>query len=166
MIPDKENEHTIFKLMYNQIYYHQGLWDYIKREKIPMIHLMRRNLVKQVISGLNAATMKHSKIKISPQELMQMVKEADRLNKQWAKRLKNHIKLTLYYEDIIGATRLGRTYASNNTIVAVCDFFKASQYQIFATTKKKNKDDISVYLPNINEIKKHFKGSRFEWMIK
>ena len=81
-------------------------------------------------------------------------------------RIKDHIKLTLYYEDIIGATRLGRTYASNNTIIAVCDFFKASQYQLFATTKKKNKDDISVYLPNINEIRKHFKGSRYQWMIK
>jgi len=160
-----EKEHTIFKLMYNQINYHQGLFDMIKREKIPMIHLMRRNLVKQVISGLNAATTEHKAIPVSPKELMNMVQEADNLNKQWMQKLKDHIKLTLYYEDIIGATRMGKTYASNNTIVGVCQFFGASQYQLFATTKKKNKPDIRVYLPNYDEIKEYFKGSRYQWMI-
>ena len=160
-----EKPHTIFKLMYNQIHYHQGLFDMIKREKTPIIHLMRRNLVKQVISGLNAATTEHKPIPVSPKELMNMVKEADNLNKQWANKLKDHIKLTLYYEDIIGATRMGKTYASNNTIVGVCNFFGASKYQLFATTKKKNKNDIRVYLPNYDAIKKYFKGSEYQWMI-
>ena len=163
---ETEKQHTIFKLMYNQIHYHQGLFDMIKREKIPMIHLMRRNLVKQVISGLNAATTEHKPIPVSPQQLMNMVKEADNLNKQWKKKLKDHIKLTLYYEDIIGATRMGKTYASNNTIAAICNFFGASQFQLFATTKKKNKPDIRVYLPNYDKILEHFKGSKYEWMMK
>ena len=162
---DKENKHTIFKLMYNQINHHQGLFDYIKRNKIPIIHLMRKNLVKQVISGLNAATTKHTPIKITPDKLMHMVKEADSLNKQWQKNLKGHIKLTLYYEDIIGSSRMGKTYASNNTIVAICNFFKASQYQLFAGTKKKNKDDIRVYLPNYDKIKEYFKGGQYQWMM-
>jgi allophanate hydrolase subunit 1 len=152
--------------MYNQIHYHQGLFDMIKREKIPMIHLMRKNLVKQVISGLNAATTEHKSIIVSPKQLMDMVKEADNQNKNWSKKMNDHIKLTLYYEDIIGASRMGRTYASNNTIIAVCRFFNASQYQLFATTKKKNKSDLRVYLPNYNEIKKYFKNTKYEWMIK
>lgn len=160
-----EKKHTIFKLMYNQVHHHQGLFDMIKREKTPIIHLMRRNLVKQVISSLNAATTEHKPIPISPKELMNKVQEADNLNKQWAKKLKHHIWLTLYYEDIIGATRMGKTYASSNTIVSVCDFFGANQFQLFAETKKKNKNDIRVYLPNYDEIKKHFKGSKYQWMI-
>ena len=64
--PDK---HVIFKLMYNQILHHQGLMDIIKGRKMPVIHLMRRNLVKQVISGHTAATTKHEKINIDANNL-------------------------------------------------------------------------------------------------
>lgn len=42
---------VIFKLMYNQILHHKGLIDIIEGKRMPVIHLMRRNLVKQVISG-------------------------------------------------------------------------------------------------------------------
>jgi len=159
------NKHTIFKLMYNQIDYHGGLLEYINENKTPIIHLMRRNLVKQVISGMNAATTKHDPIVVSPKELMNAVVQAHKDNKRWAKRLKDHIKLTLYYEDIIGEKISNKTYISNNVNIAVCGFFKVKQYQLFAETKKKNKDDISVYLPNIEGIRKAFKGSEFEWMI-
>lgn len=160
--PDK---HTIFKLMYNQIEYHEGLFDYIKRNKMPVIHLMRKNLIKQVISGITAATTKHKPIAITPEQLMLQVKQAKSLNYIWAKKLKDHIKLTLYYENIIGETRFNKTYLANNANVAVCEFFGVRQYQLFAETKKKNKDDISVYLPNLDAIKKHFEGSEFEWML-
>ena len=87
------------------------------------------------------------------------------MNISWAKTFKNHIKLTLYYEDIIGESIFNRTYISNNANIAICHFFRAKQNQLFAETKKKNKEDISVYLPNIKEIKKEFEGSKYEWML-
>lgn len=160
-----EDKHTIFKLMYNQVNYHDGLYEYILKNKIPMIHLMRKNIVKQIISGMTAATTEHNALDISPKELKKMVKEAEALNIAWAKAFKDHIKLTLYYEDIIGEQEMDRTYVAHDANVAICKFFGVTSYLLHADTKKKNKEDISVYLPNINEIRKEFKGGRFEWMI-
>jgi nitrous oxide reductase len=134
-------------------------------QKIPIIHLMRKNLVKQIISGLTAATTKHNPVMISGKELLRMVKEAHKLNKYWSNQLKNQIKLTLYYEDIIGKTEGDRTYMASNANIAVCNFFGIPQVQLYAKTKKKNKEDLSVYLPNIEDIKKVFKETKFKWMI-
>jgi hypothetical protein len=58
-----------------------------------------------------------------------------------------------------------KTYLAPNANIAVCEFFQVEQQQLYSTTKKKNKEDISVYLPNIEAIKKRFKGSQYEWMI-
>lgn len=158
--PDK---HTIFKLMYNQIHFHAGLHAAVKG--MPTIHLMRRNLVKQIVSGLTAARTAHKPVKIQPDHFLTLVKQADQENKKWSNQFKNQIKLTLYYEDIIGKTEGEKTYLAPNANIAVCNFFGVEQQQLFATTKKKNKEDISVYLPNIEKIKNKIKGSKYEWMI-
>jgi hypothetical protein len=159
--PDK---HTIFKLMYNQINFHNGLHGFVVG-KIPMIHLMRKNLVKQVVSALTASRTEHKPIAIDADQFVNRVKQADQENKNWANTLKKQIKLTLYYEDIIGKTIDGKTYLSPNANIAVCNFFGVEQQQLFATTKKKNKEDISVYLPNIDKIRKKLKGTEYKWMV-
>lgn len=160
--PDK---HTIFKLMYNQIQHHNGLYHTVADGNIPIIHLMRENIVKQIISGLTAATTKHNPVPIEPDRLLRLVEQADQENQNWANRLKGQIKLTLYYEDIIGKTEGDKTYVSPLENIAICDFFGVQQQQLFAKTKKKNKEDLSVYLPNIDDIRKKFKGTKYEWMI-
>jgi hypothetical protein len=160
--PDKN---TVFKLMYNQIEYHAGIMNYITVNNIPIIHLMRKNIVKQIVSGLTAARMAHKPISIQPNQFFNMVVQADNENKSWAKKLKNQIRLTLHYEDIIGKTEGEKTYLAPNANIAVCEFFQVEQQQLYSTTKKKNKEDISVYLPNIEAIKKRLKGSQYEWMI-
>lgn len=159
------NKHTIFKLMYNQIHYHGGLLEFIVRNEVPVIHLMRKNLVKQIISGLTAAQTNHDPISISPERLFTMVKQAKEDNISFSKQLRGYIKLVLYYEDIIGETVEDRTYLSPNANIAVCNFFGVEQQQLSATTKKKNSADISTYLPNIKEIRKRFENTEFEWMV-
>lgn len=159
--PDKN---TAFKLMYNQIEYHNGLYGYVADGKKPMIHLMRKNLVKQVISGLTAARTAHNPVSISPDQFFNMVTQVNQENKNWGRKFKRQIKLVLYYEDIIGETIGDKTYLSPNANIAICNFFEVEQQQMYSTTKKKNKEDISVYLPNYEVIKKRFKGSQFEWM--
>jgi len=161
--PDK---HTIFKIMYNQILHHQGLIDIIKGRKMPVIHLMRRNLVKQVISGHNAATTMHDPISITPQSLLYHVEFADKRNKQWQDQFKDHKKLELYYPDIIGEIKGEFTFVEKRANMAICEFFGVENIPMYTDTKKKNKNDIWVYLPNREAIEKEFKGTKYEWMLK
>jgi hypothetical protein len=157
---------TCFKLMYHQIHYHTGLYHYLTNgDRIKILHLMRKNLLKQVISFYKMSEYNHNPIKISPDQLFNEVVKADQDNKNWAKTFKNKIQLTLYFEDMIGKTEDDRTYLANNANVAVCNFFGVKQQQLFAKTKKKNKDDLSVYLPNIDKIRNKFKGTQYEWMM-
>lgn len=161
--PDK---HIIFKLMANQINHHNGLLQYIKNNNIPIIFLKRDNLLKQVISGLTAAYTEHEPINISGQQLLNLVKETKRQNKYWKKELKDNIKLSLVYEDIIGKTIKDKTYVEEEINKKICDFFNVPYKKLYSMTKKKNKNDISVYIPNMEEIRNIFKNTEFEWMIK
>ena len=157
---------TCFKLMYHQIHYHNGLYHSLTNgNEIKILHLMRKNLLKQVVSFYKMAEENHKPIEISADQLLNEVIRADQDNKNWANTFRNKIKLTLYFEDMIGKTEDDRTYLANNANVAVCDFFKVDQQQLFSKTRKKNKDDISVYLPNIDDIRKKFKDTEYEWMV-
>lgn len=160
------NKNTIFKLKYNQIVFHSGLLQYIKDNNVSIINLQRKNIVKQIISGKKAAYQNHDPISITGQQLLNEVKEADRLNKYWSKELKNNIKLSLTYEEIIGNREGDRTYLEEEVNKKICDFFNVPYERLYSTTKKKNKRDISVYLPNIEEIKRVFNNTKYSWMLK
>ena len=165
--PDK---HVIFKLMYNQIYYHAGLFDFIQAKRLPVIHLMRRNLVKQVISGQNAATTKHNTLNLNPDRLFQLVNQVDQENQTWKKQFNEvgRSKLELYYEDIIGDTIDGFTFVSESVRMSLCEFFKVdvAKRWFCAATKKKNKNNIWVYLKDREAVEKKFKGTPYEWMVR
>ncbi len=160
--PDK---HTIFKLMYNQMTWHESLRAYIRETQMPIIHLKRRNLVKQVLSFLKMGEYNHDPIVITPQELFKQVEQAENLDKVHSQAMHGQIALTLYYEDLIGEKGFETTYMANNANVAICQLFGVTLYMLNADTKKKLRNDISEYLPNIDEIRKFFKGSKYQWMI-
>jgi hypothetical protein len=151
--------------MYNQINWHTGLMRYINENEFPMIHVIRKNLLKQVISGKNAGDSSHNPINISAPDMLIHVMDAENDQLYWAERFKNRIKLTLAYEDLFGKVEDGKTYLPPSINDAICDFFDVPKYDMFAKTKKKNKDDVSVYLPNIDDIRKVFSGTKYEWMI-
>ena len=160
---------TSFKLMYNQMSGRRKLIDYILEKNIPLIHLMRKNLVKMIISGKNAGIVGHKPLHIPGITLLREVENAERLNKYWADKFKNNIRTTLYYEDIIGESYVDGedqiTYLTPLANIAVCRFFEVEEVKLYSTTKKKNKEDISVYLPNINEIKNVFRNTKYRWMV-
>lgn len=162
---NKDKKAVCMKIAFNQIAHHSGLIQYIENNNIPILFLQRKNLVKQIISGMTAASTSHKPVNITGRELLDMVNEAKRLNEDWKKRLNKHIKLVLEYEDIIGETIGDKTYMSNNSNIAVCDFFGIKQEKLYSKTKKKNKNNIEVYLPNIEDIRNVFKNTEFEWML-
>jgi len=159
------HKNVIFKIMYNQINYHAGLRMFIKENKLPIIHLMRKNLVKQVISGQTAHKTMHDPLNITAHNLLHFVEKADTLNKQWQERFKAHKKIELFYEDIIGEKDNQFTYVDKSVNIAICDFFGVKHIPMYTNTKKKNKEDIWVYLPNRQTVEKEFKGTKYEWMI-
>lgn len=162
------NKITIMKIMYNQIDHHKGLREFIVKRKFPIIHLTRKNLVKQVISGINAGKQNHEKININAKVLFARVKEADNLNKKWKSFFlnNNHDYIQLCYENIIGEKIDERgTFLDVKTIEKLTEFLKINTYDMWADTKKKNKDNISVYLHDINQVRRIFKGTHYEWMV-
>jgi len=154
------------KILYNQLTFHSGLLEYT--QKFPMIHLMRKNLVKQIISFYNMAKENHDPIAITPVQLLEDIRFLDKKNKDIAETFKDQIKLALYYEDIIGTNikdgNRERTYLSPIANIAVCRSLGVREILMYADTKKKNKEDISVYLPNIKEIREYFKAEKGEWL--
>jgi hypothetical protein len=156
---------TIFKLMYHQIEYHIGLKNYIIENNISIIYLERKNLVKQSISQLKMGYPSNHNIVITPIDFFKTVKENDILNKYYTEYFKDKIKLKLYYEDLFGDIVDDRCYMSNNSNIAVCRFFNAKEVRLFANTKKRLSDKISDHLSNLDEIRKYFKGTEYEWML-
>jgi hypothetical protein len=148
---NKCESNCIFKLMYNQIHYHKGLFQFINSKKFPVIHLMRR---------------KHDFIPITASNLLHHVEQADKLDEQWKEQYKNVKKLELFYEDIIGKKESQFTFMSEDVNIAICNFFEVPNTPMFTDTKKKNKSDIWVYLRNREEVEKVFKGTKYEWMLK
>jgi hypothetical protein len=161
-----ENKNTIFKLLYNQIVWHEGLRAYILNKNIPIIHLKRKNLFNQMISFYKMGEENHNPIKVTPKQLFDNIEEAESLNKVHSQIMAKQIGLTLYYENLFGETIDGKTYVSSSQNKAICDFFDVDNVRLYSTTKKKLKKDISIYLPNIEEIKRYFKNTKYEWMIK
>lgn len=165
VIYKKYPNNTIFKLMYNQINWHIGLMKYINENEFPMIHVIRKNLLKQVISGKNAGDEGHNPINVTANHMLKYVMEAENDQLHWAERFKDRIKLTLIHEDLFGEVDGEKTYLSPSVNDAICNFFNVPKYDMFAKTKKKNKDDVSVYLPNIDSIRRVFSGTKYDWMI-
>lgn len=157
------DSNTIFKLMYHQILYHESLRACVI--DIPMIHVIRKNLVKQVISELKMGLPKDHKIIINPSDFYEKVKVADNLNKVNTQHHTKQIKLKLFYEDLFGDIVDERTYMSNNSNIAVCRFFNVKQVRLFAMTKKRLSDKVEDHLSNIKEIKNAFRGTDYEWML-
>lgn len=164
----KNKKNTIFKVMYNQINHHNGLWQFVIKEKMPVIHVKRKNILKQVISKATAAREIHEKLEgATPELLFQKVKELDILRESWSSKLReNGLRvLDLWYEDVIGETIKNRTYVDPKVNKLICNFFGVDNEPLYAKTKKKNKDDVWVYIPNRGAVLKRFKDTKYEWMV-
>ena len=168
VIRTHENIHSLsMKLMYNQLYFHDGLLEYIKDKNMPIIHVMRRNIIKQVVSFLKMAEYNHNPIDVTINEFVTLLEDAYHEPYFMISEFRDQIKLTLYYEDMIGKTIDDKTYLSEETNEAVCNFFNVKNVKLFAKTKKKNKEDISIYIPHlIEDLKIKFKGTKFENILK
>lgn len=159
---DEPDKSVVFKLMYNQIENGrvEPIIKFIQKEKVPVIHLIRKNLVKKTISGL-------SREERTPDRLFDEVvrgKRNIRKYKHLFQKLPNYLEL--YYEDIVGEKVDEKTYLETETNRKLCEFFGVNNIPLYVKSKKKKKEDIWLYLPDRAGVEKRFKGEVFEWMIK
>lgn len=155
--PDKN---TIVKVMYNQLDYHHGLMQYIKESNMPIIHVRRFNLLQQVISYLKMALPVDTKIDLPASQIYEMVKQAENDAERFDKYFRGQIRIQLWYEDFIDGQ-----YFTDEVNKAICTLFKVGEFRMFANTKKRLKEDISCHFKNFDEIRRMFKGGRYEWML-
>jgi hypothetical protein len=160
-----DKKHVIFKLMYNQIIFHKGLYEFIRDEKLPIIHVKRKNLVKQIISGKTASRSGHNYIDITAFDMLEMVIKADGIRKIWSNKFKDHNVLEIWYEDLFGDRVDKKQYMNEDVNKKICDFFGVNNEPMYADTKKKNKDDVWAYIKDKDKILKMFKNTEYEWMV-
>jgi len=155
------NSHVAFKLMYNQIEYHNGLFDFIKENKIPIIHLKRKNLLKQAISYFRQT----NAMPINHLVLYDYVVRYEEEAKRWTEEFKDHDVIEFFYEDMIGEAKDGFTYVSEYVNMLICRFFNVRNLSMFSSTKKKRMKPIWEYIPDRQGAIERFKNTKYDWMI-
>lgn len=155
--PDKN---TIFKVMYLQLDYHHGLMQYIKESNMPIIHVRRRNLLKQIISYLKMALPVDEKIYYPAMTIFEMVEQAEKDAERFKAYFGDQIKLEIWYEDFISGQGV-----VDDVNKAICDLFNVDEFKMTANTTKRLHEDISYHVENYETIKKMFQGGKYEWML-
>lgn len=155
------NSHVAFKLMYNQIDYHKGLLEFIKESKIPIIHLKRRNLLKQAISYFRQT----NAMPINYNVLFDYVVMYEQEAKKWTEEFEDHNILEFFYEDIIGENKDEFTYLSEYANMQICNFFDVPNIPMFSDTTKKRVKPIWEYIPDKQGAIKKFKDTKYDWML-
>ena len=145
-----------FKLMHYQTYYLPGVVDYLAKEKIRVIVLIRKNVLRNTLSDLrarstgvyhNAAGVKVNaipKFKVDVQELGRKMREIESFNKQLDKASEKLDRKIVYYEDFENW---------ESCIAGVQQFIGVSETKLAAASKKLNPERLEDMLENYDEVK-------------
>jgi len=100
-----------FKLMHFQTYYTPGILNYIRKNNIKVIVLIRKNILRNTLSDLRArstkvyhnsgdtATVTIPMFKVDVHELARKMRQIERFNKQLERSTVNLNRKIVYYED-------------------------------------------------------------------
>lgn len=169
-------ENTIvFKLIYNQMY-RWNLLSELKRRKVRIIHLVRRDALARAVSGYTKNIYTPTIIKASPEELMNDVKRNRDNVKKTREALKGYpYTMEVAYEDIIGEVKGNRnnvsklgafniksdqvTYLKEEHGKAICDFLELPYHKMWSNVTKKNQGTKWDYIgkKNKRKVKQLFK---------
>jgi len=161
-----------FKLMYTQLLRYPEIWIYIIQKKIPIIHLIRRNLLNVVISieVKKITKIAHINNKDLPVDIPQIELDPKRVIRQM-KYLSGHIAMARWllssfrihnqeiaYEDLFG---------DRNGFNAVWDFLSLYEIDPIPTSsyKKIIHKEISDIVQNYEEIRDNILSTEFAWML-
>lgn len=146
---DKSLKAKGFKLMQFQTYYTPGILDYLKKNNIKVIVLIRKNVLRNTLSDLRA---RHSgvyhnengvkvaaKFSVDLEELGRKMQQIEGFNRQLEKQTEGMNRKIVYYEDF------------ENWDAAMDDILKyleVKSTQVTAASKKLNPENLSDMIEN------------------
>jgi hypothetical protein len=153
-----EKEAIGFRYMYP----HDEKWTILPlmlKEKIKIIHLIRENLFKQVMSKITRTVFDEGPKMYNPESILAEIRKHEGKQKAFKEKLKGykHV-LDLSYENIIGRTegelctilKYGAfnlksdqlTYLKPEVSKSICDFLGVNNQELFTNVTKKNRKDV------------------------
>lgn len=145
-----------FKLMHYQTYYTPGILSYLKREKVKVIVLIRKNILRNTLSDLRArstgvyhntgdtAARSIPRFRVNLDELARKMKEIEKFNHQLEKDSATLNRRIIYYEDF---------EQWDATISGVLGFLGVSDMPLKAAAKKLNPEKLEDMIENHEEVR-------------
>ncbi|CAN5159144.1 hypothetical protein BH11BAC6_BH11BAC6_09320 [soil metagenome] len=142
-----------FKLMHFQTFYTPGIFDYLKNNKVKVIVLIRKNVLRNTLSDLRARATKvyHNeqgsqnnipKFNVNLEELGNKMKQIEGFNIQLEKAAKNFDHKIVYYEDFENW---------DATISGILQYINVKDIPLHAASKKLNPEKLSDMIANYDE---------------
>jgi len=147
-----------FKLMYYQTFYMPGLINYLKKNDVKIILLLRENVFRNALSDMRArqtgiyhrrkenekAVLGLSKLNVDMTELKNKMNHITYQNKKLERIVENMHYIKIMYEDFADW---------NNTMNKIFDFLEVSRADVSAGAKKLNPDKAEDIIHNFGEVK-------------
>lgn len=155
-----------FKLMYYQTFYTPGLIEYLKKNDVKVILLLRENILRNALSDLRARStgIYHnqddnedlrsglSKLNVDTQALKQKMDDIVRQNKKLEDIVHDMDYIKIRYEDFADW---------NTTMNKIADFLHVSRQLVAAGAKKLNPDALQDMIENYSEVESWLKTNNY-----
>lgn len=175
-----QEKNVCFRLMYPHDV-HWGVLSYIIKRKIPIIHLVRENHFKKVISKYTYGKVMSENIDIKPEQIIRSMKESINNLKKYRKKLSGYKNVfEIKYEDMVtdidGELNINKiknlggsnitsnvvSYMNEDYCKMICDLFDVEYRRLYSNVTKKNKIDVFNCLKNKNKIRKVMKSNNLD----
>ncbi|HEY2726100.1 MAG TPA: hypothetical protein VGI61_02925, partial [Parafilimonas sp.] len=164
--PNEKFKARGFKLMYYQTFYMPGLINYLKKNNIKIILLLRENILRNALSDMRARStgIYHhqddnekrrsglSKLNVDTNDLKQKMDGIVNQNKKLANIADDMDHIKIRYEDFIDW---------NKTMDRIAAFLNVSTAQISAGAKKLNPDNLQDMIANYSEVENWLKQNNY-----
>lgn len=179
------NQHPEKSIGFRLMYPHEEKWNVlktVKKKNIPVIHLVRENLLGKTLSSYTKNLFEVKKMHIDTNRLMANIRLQEKRQNEYREKMKGHKNLlTLRYEDIIGRTEGDKgeikkfgafnlksnmyTYIPTKVCENICNFLNEDFFEMYSNVTKKNSHNPWDYIKNKDEVKDALKKEGYERFI-
>jgi LPS sulfotransferase NodH len=158
-----------YKLMYDQAKKFEMVLEYMKKKDVHVIHIVRNNVLKTLISMMSArkrrlfhttASVKVEKVYISTRLILRKLQKIQKQNTFWEKLMSDQFSnyLKILYEDLM--------YKDNEEIKKMLLFLNVDiNVKLRSQLHKINPDKIENVILNYDKIEKILYKSRFKYCL-